>query len=146
MRGRGTLLNVCTRSNSNYKEANICNDLNCMHTVPELFGTFNASTATPNEVTLSNTFQTAIANFVKNPSQSPALNWPEYIPGNNTQTLARLAYNGNVDTGNFVQAVTSDSQVSIEISDLVLIYCNSEFIVSRILHALYGMRFWTFDR
>ncbi|KAF9065549.1 Alpha/Beta hydrolase protein [Rhodocollybia butyracea] len=78
--------------------------------LPELFGTFNASTATPNEVTLSQTFQTAIANFVKNPNQSPAPNWPEYIPGNNTQTLARLAYNGNVDTGNFVQAVTSDSE------------------------------------
>ncbi|KIK55752.1 hypothetical protein GYMLUDRAFT_175100, partial [Collybiopsis luxurians FD-317 M1] len=78
--------------------------------VPELFGTFNASTATPNEVTLSKTYQTAIANFIKNPNDSPAPNWPKYAPGGSTQTLARLAYNGNVDMDNFVQAVTSDSQ------------------------------------
>jgi len=78
--------------------------------LPELFGTFNASTATPNEVTLSKTFQTAIANFIKDPNESPAPNWPKYIPGSLTQTLARLAYNGNVETDNFVQAVTSDSQ------------------------------------
>ncbi|KAE9394532.1 alpha/beta-hydrolase [Gymnopus androsaceus JB14] len=76
----------------------------------EVFGTYNVSTAIPNEVTLSKTFQTAIANFIKNPSQSPAPNWPKYVPGNLTQTLARLAYNGNVDTGNFVQAETSNSQ------------------------------------
>jgi carboxylesterase type B len=78
--------------------------------LPELFGTFNASTATPNEVTLSKTFQTAIANFIKNPNESPAPNWPKYVPGGSTQTLARLAYNGNVETDNFVQAVTSNSQ------------------------------------
>ncbi|KAF9074673.1 Alpha/Beta hydrolase protein [Rhodocollybia butyracea] len=78
--------------------------------LPEFFGTFNASTATPDQVTLSKTFQTAIANFIKNPNRSPAPNWPEYVPGNNTQTLARLAYNNNVEIGNFVQAVTSDSQ------------------------------------
>jgi len=78
--------------------------------LPELFGTFNASTATPDEVTLSNTFQTAIANFVKSPTQSPAPNWPKYVPGPLTKTLAKLAYNGNVNLNNFVQAVTSDSQ------------------------------------
>ncbi|KAF5370184.1 hypothetical protein D9757_010633 [Collybiopsis confluens] len=78
--------------------------------LPEFFGTFNASTATPDEVTLSKTFQTVIANFVKNPTQSPAPNWPKYIPGPFTKTLARLGYNGNVDLNNVVQAVTSDSQ------------------------------------
>ncbi|KAE9403013.1 hypothetical protein BT96DRAFT_815629 [Gymnopus androsaceus JB14] len=77
----------------------------------EVFGTYNASTATPNEVALSNTFQTAIANFIKNPDESPAPNWPKYIPGNSMQTLARLAYDENVEMDNFVQAVTSDSQV-----------------------------------
>lgn len=81
------------------------------HIVQEVFGTYNVSTAIPNEVTLSKTFQTAIANFVKDPDQSPAPNWPKYVPGNDTKTLARLAYNGNVNTGNFVQAETSDSQV-----------------------------------
>ncbi|KAF9049446.1 Alpha/Beta hydrolase protein [Rhodocollybia butyracea] len=78
----------------------------------EVFGTYNASTATANEITLSKTYQTAIANFIKNPDQSPAPNWPKYLPGNNTKTLARLAYNGNVDTGNFVQAEKSNSQDS----------------------------------
>ncbi|KAF5349355.1 hypothetical protein D9758_011780 [Tetrapyrgos nigripes] len=40
--------------------------------LPELFGTFNATTATPNEVTLSKTFQTVVANFIKIPNVSPA--------------------------------------------------------------------------
>jgi len=80
--------------------------------LPELFGTFNPSTSTDNEVTLSKTFQTAIANFIKNPNESPAPNWPKYIPGSLTQTLARLAYVGNVETDNFVQPAISDSQDS----------------------------------
>ncbi|KAJ7625787.1 Carboxylesterase [Roridomyces roridus] len=73
-----------------------------------LFGTFIRSTATPAEVTWSTTFQTAIANFIKNPSESPALNWPKYIPGPPAKTYAKLAYNGNVEPGNFVQAVASE--------------------------------------
>ncbi|KAF5349354.1 hypothetical protein D9758_011781 [Tetrapyrgos nigripes] len=77
--------------------------------LPELFGTFNATTATPNEVTLSKTFQTAVANFIKNPNTSPAPNWPKYKPGSNTQTLARLAYEGNVELGNVVMTAESDS-------------------------------------
>ncbi|KAJ7304537.1 Carboxylesterase, partial [Mycena albidolilacea] len=36
-----------------------------------LFGTFNRSTATPAEVTWSATFQTAVANFIKDPNTSP---------------------------------------------------------------------------
>ncbi|KAJ6513515.1 Carboxylesterase [Mycena vulgaris] len=74
-----------------------------------LFGTFIRATATPAEVTWSTTFQTAIANFVKNPNTSPALNWPKYVPGSSTKTLAKLAYNGNVEPNNFVDAVQSDS-------------------------------------
>jgi hypothetical protein len=55
--------------------------------------------------------QTLIANFAKNPVVAPAPNWPKYIPGNATTTLAKLAYNGNVALGNVVQAVESDSVV-----------------------------------
>ncbi|KAJ6614098.1 Carboxylesterase [Mycena sp. CBHHK59/15] len=76
-----------------------------------LFGTFVRSTATPAEVTWSSTFQTAIANFIKDPNTSPAVNWPKYIPGPSANTLAKLAYKGNinVDPDNFVQAVQSNS-------------------------------------
>ncbi|KAJ6615858.1 Carboxylesterase [Mycena sp. CBHHK59/15] len=74
-----------------------------------LFGTFNRSTATPAEATWSSTFQTAIANFIKDPNAPPAVNWPEYIPGPTTKTLAKLAYDGNVDPHNFVENVQSDS-------------------------------------
>ncbi|KAK7436644.1 hypothetical protein VKT23_019051 [Stygiomarasmius scandens] len=80
----------------------------------ELFGTFNAITATPNEVTLSSTFQTVVANFIKNPDASPAPNWEKYVPGSNTQTLAKLAYQGNVQVNNVVMPVQSDSVVSLE--------------------------------
>ncbi|KAJ7031881.1 cholinesterase [Mycena alexandri] len=72
-----------------------------------LFGTFVRSTATPAEVTWSNTFQTAIANFVKNPDTSPAINWPKYVPGG--KTFAKLAYNGNVEPDNFVVPVETTS-------------------------------------
>ncbi|THU79860.1 alpha/beta-hydrolase [Dendrothele bispora CBS 962.96] len=76
----------------------------------ELFGTFNTSTATPNEATLSATFQTIIANFIKNPNESPAPNWLQYVlPGSDTQTLAKLAYQGNVELDNVVMPVQSDS-------------------------------------
>ncbi|KAJ7103822.1 hypothetical protein C8R44DRAFT_640257, partial [Mycena epipterygia] len=74
-----------------------------------LFGTFIRSTATPAEVTWSSTFQTAIANFVKNPDVSPAVNWPKYIPGPPAKTFAKLAYNGNVNPNNFVDPVQSNS-------------------------------------
>ncbi|KAJ7698124.1 hypothetical protein B0H17DRAFT_927865, partial [Mycena rosella] len=74
-----------------------------------LFGTFIRSTATPAEVTWSSTFQTAIANFVKDPDTSPAINWPKYIPGPSTKTLAKLAYTGNVNPDNFVDPVQSNS-------------------------------------
>ncbi|KAF8493264.1 Alpha/Beta hydrolase protein [Russula emetica] len=45
-----------------------------------LFGTFNRSTATSAEVELSQSLQTAFANFAKNPNSSPAPHWPAYEP------------------------------------------------------------------
>ncbi|KAJ7225984.1 Carboxylesterase [Mycena pura] len=77
--------------------------------LPEIFGTFNPATATAAEVALSHTMQTLVAGFIKNPTHSPAANWPNYVPGSKTTTLAKLAYNGNVDANNVVQAVESDS-------------------------------------
>ncbi|KAF8201290.1 Carboxylesterase [Mycena galopus ATCC 62051] len=74
-----------------------------------LFGTFNRSTATPAEMTWSSTFQTAIANFIRDPHTSPALNWPKYIPGPSAKTLAKLGYNGTVDWDDFVEPIQSDS-------------------------------------
>ncbi|KAF8183865.1 hypothetical protein K438DRAFT_2163145 [Mycena galopus ATCC 62051] len=77
--------------------------------LPEIFGTFIPATATAAEVTLSHTMNTLVANFIKNPTVSPAPNWPKYVPGSLTTTLAKLAYNGNVEANNVVQAVESDS-------------------------------------
>lgn len=77
--------------------------------LPEIFGTFNRSTATAPEATLSATMQTLVANFVKNPTIAPAPNWAKYLPGNTTTTLAKLGYNGNVLTTNVVQPAESHS-------------------------------------
>ncbi|KAJ7817838.1 liver carboxylesterase-like protein 1 precursor [Mycena olivaceomarginata] len=82
-----------------------------LNALPEIFGTFIAATATPAEATLSHTMQTLVANFVKNPTVAPAPNWPKYVPGNRTTTLAKLAYSGNVEANNVVQSVQSDSIV-----------------------------------
>jgi len=71
--------------------------------IPEIFGTFNSGTATASEKTLSQTMQTIWANFIKNPVAPPAPNWPRYIPGNTTNTLAKLAFAGNVQLKNVVQ-------------------------------------------
>ncbi|KAF8577513.1 alpha/beta-hydrolase [Ramaria rubella] len=68
-----------------------------------IFGTHNFSTSTPAEITLSHTLQTVWANFIKNPTESPAPNWKRFIPGNNTDTLAKLAFQGNVQLNNVVQ-------------------------------------------
>ncbi|KAJ7630507.1 Alpha/Beta hydrolase protein [Roridomyces roridus] len=77
--------------------------------LPGIFGTLNKTSATAAEITLSGTMQTIVGNFVKNPTQAPAPNWPRWIPGALTNTLAKLAYNGNVEASNVVQAVQSDS-------------------------------------
>ncbi|KAF8504327.1 Carboxylesterase [Russula emetica] len=89
-------------------------DLGAWHSseLPILFGTFDRSTATSAEVELSQSLQTAFANFVKNPNSSPAPHWPAYEPevsenaaNARTHTLAKIAYQGNVDFGDFVQPV-----------------------------------------
>ena len=85
--------------------------------VPILFGTFNKSTATATEVELSKSFQTAFADFVKDPvNGSPAPNWPTYEPGflgfASVPTLAEIAYQGNVDFDDFVKPVQPVTKVS----------------------------------
>ena len=86
--------------------------------VPLLFGTFNRSTATAAEAELSQSLQTAFANFVKDPlNASPAPNWPPYEPGflgiADIPTLAEIAYAGNVGFGDFVKPVQPISKVSM---------------------------------
>jgi|SRR5882762_3835626 hypothetical protein len=76
--------------------------------VPELFGTFNRTTATLSEVQLSSTFQAIVASFAKNPFVSPAPTWPTYNP--DAATLANLAFHGNVAPDNVVEA-TSPAQL-----------------------------------
>ncbi|KAK1216288.1 hypothetical protein PQX77_021097 [Marasmius sp. AFHP31] len=73
--------------------------------LPILFGTFNRTTATPDEVALSSTFQTVIANFIKNPGTSPAPKWSKYAGVN----VAKLAYEGNVEIDDVVQLVKTSS-------------------------------------
>ncbi|KIJ56381.1 hypothetical protein M422DRAFT_239602 [Sphaerobolus stellatus SS14] len=77
--------------------------------IGEIFGTFNPATASPAEVTLSKTMQTVWANFIKNPTALPAPNWNRFVPGNKTLGLAKLAFNGNVELQNVVQAAPSNA-------------------------------------
>lgn len=86
--------------------------------MPLLFGTFNRSTATAAEAELSQSLQTAFANFVKDPlNASPAPNWPAYESGflgiSDIPTLAQIAYAGNVGFGDFVKPVQPISKVSM---------------------------------
>jgi len=74
----------------------------------EIFGTY-PSDATAAEKTLSLTMQTIVANFARNPAAAPAPNWPKYVPGNTTSTLAQLAYRSNVALSDVVETVVSDS-------------------------------------
>ena len=75
--------------------------------MPILFGTFNKSTATSAEVELSQSLQTAFANFAKNPTSSPAPHWAPYEPkvsGNAyTHTLGKIGNQGNVGFGKGVE-------------------------------------------
>jgi hypothetical protein len=57
--------------------------------------------------------QTIVGNFVKNPI-SPAPNWPRYVQGSGTN-FAKLAYDGNVQLSDVVQAAQSDSIVSVDV-------------------------------
>lgn len=71
-----------------------------------VFGTFNASTATAEEAKLSQSLQTAFANFVKDPKGAcPAPNWLTYKANASLPTLAKIAYHGNVQLGDFVDPV-----------------------------------------
>ncbi|KAJ7862967.1 Alpha/Beta hydrolase protein [Mycena leptocephala] len=74
----------------------------------EIFGTF-PSDATDAEKTLSLTMQNIVANFARNSTAAPAPNWPEYVPGNTTNTLAKLAFSSNVMLSDVVQTAASDS-------------------------------------
>jgi hypothetical protein len=85
----------------------------------EIFGTYNRTGATHAEATLSHTMQTIYGNFIRDPTSSPAPNWPRYVPGNTTRTLAKLAFNGNVELGNVVQAVRSSLNVRCSLLDFL---------------------------
>ncbi|KAJ7255364.1 Alpha/Beta hydrolase protein [Mycena rebaudengoi] len=74
----------------------------------EIFGNY-PSTATAAEKTLAATMETIVGNFARNPAAAPAPNWPKYVPGRTTTTLAKLAYSSNVDLSNVVQAAGSNS-------------------------------------
>ncbi|KAJ7167063.1 Carboxylesterase [Mycena filopes] len=75
----------------------------------EIFGTYNRTGATAAEATLASTMETVYGNFIKDPTSPPAPNWPRYVPGTSTNTLAKLAYSGNVALSNVVQAAGSNS-------------------------------------
>jgi len=86
--------------------------------VPILFGTYNRSTATAAEVELSQSLQTAFANFAKDPVNATlAPNWTAYEPGivgiAPVPTLAEIAYQGNVGFDDFIQPVQPISKVSM---------------------------------
>lgn len=61
--------------------------------------------------------QTIYGNFIRDPTSPPAPNWPRYVPGNTTTTLAKLAYNGNVALGNVAMTVRSSLNVRFFLVD-----------------------------
>lgn len=78
-----------------------------------IFATFSKWTASADEIELSKTMQTTFANFVKDPTTAPAHNWPAYSANASVPTLAKLAYNGNVEPGNLVDPVDPSTTVSV---------------------------------
>jgi hypothetical protein len=78
-----------------------------------VFGTFNRSTATIDEVVLSHSLQTALGNFVKDPNIVFAPNWPRYNANASVPTLAKIAYHGNVLPDVFVEPVDPSDKVSV---------------------------------
>jgi hypothetical protein len=114
--------------------------------VPILFGTYNSSTATAAEVELSQSFQTAFANFAKNPKDMPAHNWPAYEPGvigiAHNRTLARIAYHKNVDPENFVKRVQPISTVSTQNDYAYFTLFIAERYYDRMGRAFIGIVFW----
>jgi hypothetical protein len=81
--------------------------------VPIIFGTFNRSTSTTDEVELSQTLQTAFGKFVKDPGYDFAANWPKYNANASVPTLAKIAYHGNVQPDNFAEPVDPSDTVSV---------------------------------
>ncbi|KIJ56375.1 hypothetical protein M422DRAFT_41090 [Sphaerobolus stellatus SS14] len=77
--------------------------------IGEIFGALAQATASPAEATWSKTMQTIWTNFIKNPPAQPPLNWNRLVPGNTTLGLAKLAFNGNVELQNVVQAAPSNA-------------------------------------
>jgi hypothetical protein len=78
-----------------------------------VFGTFNRSTATTDEVVLSHSLQTAFGNFVKDPKNVFSPNWPRYNANASVPTLAKIAYHGNVQPNVFVEPVDPSDKVSV---------------------------------
>ena len=76
--------------------------------VKEIFGTFNRSTASPAEITLSRSMQAVWANFIKDPRTSPDPEWKKWRPDNSTRSLARLGFDGKVGLADVVQASPSE--------------------------------------
>src|SRR5712672_1016184 len=119
----------------------------CLFIVPILFGTFNRPTASAAEAKLSQSIQTAFANFAKNPvNASLAPSWPPYerdflgiapVPA-----LARIAYQGNVGFDDFVQPVQPISTVSMINVTAKLDSSLSAAFTNRMGRALYGTLFW----
>jgi len=72
-------------------------------TVPEIFGTFNVTTASPAEVKLSQTMQTTWINFIKDPTSPPAPGWPRFTTSKTSNGLAKLSFQGNVKLVDVVQ-------------------------------------------
>lgn len=63
---------------------------------------------------MSQSLQTAFANFVKDPKGAcPAPNWSTYKANASLPTLAKIAYHGNVQLGDFVDPVDPNTMVSI---------------------------------
>jgi cytochrome c1 len=103
--------------------------------VPIIFETFDSSTATSAEVTLSQSLQTVLTNFAKNPNSSPAPHWHPYEPEDSenahAHTLAKITYQGNVDFGKFVEPVQPDSTVSTRNDDAKFSSFIYEFLVHK---------------
>ncbi|EEB90098.1 hypothetical protein MPER_11743, partial [Moniliophthora perniciosa FA553] len=57
-------------------------------------------------ITLSNTFQTIISNFINEPTTPPADNWVRYVQGGLMPSVAKLAYEGNVNLDDVVRPAT----------------------------------------
>jgi len=117
----------------------------CHFLVRIVLGTYNRSTTTTDEAELSQNLQTAFTNFIKDPEcTSLAPNWPEYEADASVPTLAKIAYDGNVQSDNFVVPVDPSSTVSIgNIYTICGIFIGTPFTTNRMVHARHGTHSWT---